>query len=200
MLVTLLVLLSTPLWVGRVGLYQYLALEIMIWVLFAMGYNLLLGFTGLPSFGHGAFFGTGAYAFGLLQLKSIDAVIQKRAQIDQFYREALNNIAGIRCVDDSGETRRNYSYFPILVQQDFPVSRDTLFNTLRSHDIYARRYFYPLITDFPMYRGLPTATSANLPIATRIAQQVICLPIYPDLPQTDAQRIVDIIKDAAQHS
>lgn len=69
MLVTLLVLLSTPLWVGRVGLYQYLALEIMIWVLFAMGYNLLLGFTGLPSFGHGAFFGTGAYAFGLLQLK-----------------------------------------------------------------------------------------------------------------------------------
>ncbi len=69
MLATLLVLLSTPLWVGRVGLYQYLALEIMIWVLFALGYNLLLGFTGLPSFGHGAFFGTGAYAFGLLQLK-----------------------------------------------------------------------------------------------------------------------------------
>jgi branched-chain amino acid transport system permease protein len=69
MLATLLVLLSTPLWVGRVGLYQYLALEIMIWVLFAMGYNLLLGFTGLPSFGHGAFFGAGAYAFGLLQLK-----------------------------------------------------------------------------------------------------------------------------------
>jgi branched-chain amino acid transport system permease protein len=69
MLLTLVVLLSTPLWVARVGLYQYLALEIMIWVLFALGYNLLLGFTGLPSFGHGAFFGVGAYAFGLLQLK-----------------------------------------------------------------------------------------------------------------------------------
>ncbi len=66
---TVLVLLSTPLWVTRVGLYQYLALEIMIWVLFALGYNLLLGFTGLPSFGHGAFFGTGAYVFGLLQLR-----------------------------------------------------------------------------------------------------------------------------------
>jgi branched-chain amino acid transport system permease protein len=69
LLITLVVLLSTPLWVARVGLYQYLALEIMIWVLFALGYNLLLGFTGLPSFGHGAFFGIGAYAFGLLQLR-----------------------------------------------------------------------------------------------------------------------------------
>ena len=69
MAITLLVLLSTPLWLARVGLYQYLALEIMIWVLFALGFNLLLGFTGLPSFGHGAFFGTGAYAFGLLQLR-----------------------------------------------------------------------------------------------------------------------------------
>ena len=69
MLITLVVLLSTPLWVARAGLYQYLALEIMIWVLFALGYNLLLGFTGLPSFGHGAFFGVGAYAFGLLQLR-----------------------------------------------------------------------------------------------------------------------------------
>ncbi|MES2912543.1 MAG: branched-chain amino acid ABC transporter permease [Pseudomonadota bacterium] len=69
MLITLAVFLSTPLWLARVGLYQYLALEIMLWVMFAMGYNLLLGFTGLPSFGHGAFFGAGAYAFGLLQLK-----------------------------------------------------------------------------------------------------------------------------------
>jgi len=69
MLITVALFMSTPLWITRVGLYQYLALEIMIWVLFAMGYNLLLGFTGLPSFGHGAFFGIGAYAFGLLQLK-----------------------------------------------------------------------------------------------------------------------------------
>ncbi len=67
MVITVLVLLSTPLWLSRVGLYQYLALEIMIWMLFALGYNLLLGYTGLPSFGHGAYFGIGAYAFGLLQ-------------------------------------------------------------------------------------------------------------------------------------
>jgi branched-chain amino acid transport system permease protein len=69
LLVTLAVLVSTPLWLSRVGLYQYLALEIMIWMLFALGYNLLLGTTGLPSFGHGAYFGIGAYAFGLLQHK-----------------------------------------------------------------------------------------------------------------------------------
>ena len=69
MVATVLLLLSTPLWLARVGLYQYLALEIMIWMLFAMGYNLLLGYSGLPSFGHGAFFGIGAYAFGLLQHK-----------------------------------------------------------------------------------------------------------------------------------
>ena len=69
MLITCLMLLSTPLWLSKVGLYQYLALEIMIWMLFALGYNLLLGYTGLPSFGHGAYFGIGAYAFGLLQLK-----------------------------------------------------------------------------------------------------------------------------------
>jgi branched-chain amino acid transport system permease protein len=67
MVITVAVLLSTPLWLSRVGLYQYLALEIMIWMLFALGYNLLLGTSGLPSFGHGAYFGIGAYAFGLLQ-------------------------------------------------------------------------------------------------------------------------------------
>ena len=69
MVVTFVLLLSTPLWLARVGLYQYLALEIMIWMLFALGYNLLLGNAGLPSFGHGAYFGIGAYAFGLLQLR-----------------------------------------------------------------------------------------------------------------------------------
>ena len=67
MLVLLVALATTPLWLARIGLYQYLALEVMIWMLFALGYNLMLGTTGLPSFGHGAFFGAGAYAFGLLQ-------------------------------------------------------------------------------------------------------------------------------------
>jgi branched-chain amino acid transport system permease protein len=69
MVVTVALLASTPLWVKQAGLYQYLALEIMIWMLFAMGHNLLLGYAGLPSFGHGAFFGIGAYALGLLQLR-----------------------------------------------------------------------------------------------------------------------------------
>ena len=70
MLITLALLASTPLWLSHIGLYQYLALEIMIWMLFALGHNLLLGYGGLPSFGHGAYFGVGAYAFGLLQLRA----------------------------------------------------------------------------------------------------------------------------------
>ncbi|MEX8519825.1 MAG: dTDP-4-amino-4,6-dideoxy-D-glucose aminotransferase VioA [Leptothrix sp. (in: b-proteobacteria)] len=136
-------------------------------------------------------------AFGLLQLKSIDQVIQRRQRIDGFYRNALADITGIRCVADSGETRRNYSYFPILVQPEFPISRDALYQALRDQNIYARRYFYPLITDFPMYRGLPSSASSNLPVATRIGQQVICLPIYPDLAEIDAERIVSIIRQSA---
>lgn len=139
-------------------------------------------------------------AFGLLQLKSIDQVIQRRQQIDTFYCEALADVPGIHCTRDTGESRRNYSYFPILVQPNFPISRDTLYQRLREHGIYARRYFYPLITDFPMYRGLPSATPANLPNAGRIAQQVICLPIFPDLTQDDAQRIVSVIQAAATSS
>ena len=67
--IVLVLLATTPFWLAKVGLYQYLALEVMIWMLFALGYNLMLGTTGLPSFGHGAFFGVGAYAFGLLQHK-----------------------------------------------------------------------------------------------------------------------------------
>jgi branched-chain amino acid transport system permease protein len=70
MVVTVLLLASTPLWLGAVGLYQYLALEIVIWMLFALAHNLLLGHGGLPSFGHGAYFGVGAYAFGLLQQRA----------------------------------------------------------------------------------------------------------------------------------
>jgi branched-chain amino acid transport system permease protein len=69
LLVTVLILGTAPWWIGRVGLYPYLALEVIVWMIFALGYNLLLGYGGLPSFGHGAYFGVGAYAFGLAQLK-----------------------------------------------------------------------------------------------------------------------------------
>lgn len=132
-------------------------------------------------------------AFGLLQLKHMSEILQRRQQIDNRYRAALAGIKGIRILPLPDNSRQNYSYFPILVETDYPLSRDTLYQKLREQDIYARRYFYPLISDFPMYRGLPSATPANLPVASRIAEQVICLPIYPALEDSDVDRVIQLI-------
>ena len=132
-------------------------------------------------------------AFGLLQLKSIDEALQKRKAIDARYREALAGIKGIHCLSAAGEKVANYAYFPILVQPDYPLSRDALYQKLQDNGIYARRYFYPLISDFPMYRGIPSAAHANLPVARRAASEVICLPIYPGLSNEQADFIIELI-------
>ena len=134
-------------------------------------------------------------AFGLLQLQHIDEALARRAQIDAVYRERLRDIPGIRCLPKGGEKVANHSYFPILVGPEFPVSRDVLYQKFRDHDIYARRYFYPLISDFPIYRGLPSARRENLPVAHAAAQQVLCLPIFPALTDGMLDRIVGIIAD-----
>ncbi|MEI6569786.1 MAG: DegT/DnrJ/EryC1/StrS family aminotransferase [Verrucomicrobiota bacterium] len=133
-------------------------------------------------------------AFGLLQLQHIQDLIRLRKGIDQFYRSALSQIQGIRCIEGSGETAANYAYFPILVGPDYALTRDDLYHRLQEHNIFGRRYFYPLISDFPMYRGHPSAHSSNLPVATEIAAQVLCLPIYPALTRDEQQEIVDIIQ------
>lgn len=132
-------------------------------------------------------------AFGLLQLKSIDEALQKRKAIDASYRESLAGIKGIHCLSALGEKVANYAYFPILVQPDYPLNRDALYQKLQDNGIYARRYFYPLISDFPMYRGMPSAAHANLPVARKVAEQVICLPIYPDLSGEQVDSIVELI-------
>lgn len=120
-------------------------------------------------------------ALGLLQLNYIDQALAQRKEIDAAYRERLKGVKGIRCLNDAGEKIANYSYFPILVEAEYPISRDDLYHKLKDHGIYPRRYFYPLISDFPMYRGLPSAHRENLPVATVAAQHILCLPIYPDL-------------------
>ena len=89
----------------------------------------------------------------------------------------------------------NYSYFPILVQSDYPLGRDALYQKLKDNGIYARRYFYPLISDFPMYRGLPSAAQSNLPVARKAATEVICLPIYPDLDIAEQNIIISLIQE-----
>lgn len=134
-------------------------------------------------------------ALGLLQLKTIDEEINKRRAIDALYRERLSNVEGISLLPAPGKAIANYSYFPILVRNSYVLSRDALFNKLKNNNIQVRRYFYPLISDFPMYRGLPSSAQSNLPIATRVASEVICLPIYPSLPISTVNIIADIIKN-----
>ena len=118
----------------------------------------------------------------------------QRKRIDAAYREALSDVPGIRCLQDAGEKVANYSYFPLLVEANYPLSRDALYQKLKDNNIYARRYFYPLITDFPMYRGMLSAQRENLPVATAAAQKVLCLPIYPALTEQDQQRVIDIVR------
>jgi len=132
-------------------------------------------------------------ALGLLQLKYFDQAIVRRKEIDAAYRAQLRGVPGIRCLQDSGDHLSNYAYFPILVGSDFPASRDALYRELKDHDIHPRRYFYPLISDFPMYRGLPSAHRDNLPVASRIAEQVLCLPMYPTLGGDDLDRVIRVI-------
>ena len=133
-------------------------------------------------------------AFGMLQLQHVDEALAKRKSIDAAYREALRNVPGISCLQDAGEQVANYSYFPLLVEADYPLSRDALYHKFKGNNIFARRYFYPLITDFPMYRSMPSAQRDNLPVATAAAQKVICLPIYPNLADSDLARVISILK------
>ena len=132
-------------------------------------------------------------ALGLLQLKYIDHAIERRKEIDLAYRKRLKNVKGIRCLQDAGEKVANYSYFPVLVNVDYPISRDELNQKLKDIGINPRRYFYPLISEFPMYRGLTSAHVDNLPVAIAASSQVLCLPIYPDLEMSAVDEIVNFI-------
>lgn len=135
-------------------------------------------------------------AFGLLQLKHVDMALERRKEIDHIYRAELKNIKGITCPHEKNIITTNNSYFPILIEEEYPLSRDELYEKLKLENIYARRYFYPLISSFPMYRNMPSAQSENLPVATRAVSQILCLPIYPALNSDDQQRIINIIYKA----
>ena len=133
-------------------------------------------------------------AYGLLNLRQVDAAIAKRRQVAIRYREALRPVEGITFWDDMPGVRHNYGYFPIFVDADvYGRTRDELYAKLRERDILARRYFYPLISTFSTYRGLPSAARENLPNATRMADSVICIPIHHELTEADLDRILDVI-------
>ena len=135
-------------------------------------------------------------ALGLLQLKYIDQVIQKRKEIVEYYRQNLRDMPGIYFFEDMPDVRHNYQYFPIIIEKDsFGKSRDDVYNELKEHNIFSRRYFYPLISQFPTYRSLDSAKSGNLPVAEDVTNKILCLPIYPDLGLKNASNIINTIKD-----
>lgn len=137
-------------------------------------------------------------AFGLLQLKHIDAVLTRRAEIDRIYREQFAGVPGLHCLAPAGETpesyNANYSYFPVIIGDEYGMSRDALYQKLKEKNVFSRRYFYPLISDFAMYRSLLSAQRTNLPVAASASDRVLCLPIYPALDSSDQQRVIDLIK------
>lgn len=132
-------------------------------------------------------------ALGILQLKHHDENIQKRKLIAELYREQLRFRKGLSLLPEPENTISNYAYFPIFInKEEYGISRDQLYQKLKDNGIYSRRYFFPLISQFPTYRGLPSSKSANLPIAEKAADRVICLPIYPDLDMNIVKKIIKI--------
>lgn len=137
-------------------------------------------------------------ALGLLQLKYVDQAIAQRKKIHDTYLEGLKHISGISTLPPAPDCTSNYSYFPVLVDKNFPLSRDALYQRFRQEDIYVRRYFFPLISEFPMYRHLPSARPENLPIASAESGKILCLPIYPSLQECQVERVLHVIHESAR--
>lgn len=140
-------------------------------------------------------------AYGLLNLKLVDKAIDHRKKVVDLYKKGFENISGIRCFDyddtQEEEIKHNYSYFPIFIDEEqFGISRDVLYEKLKKLNIFGRRYFYPLISNMATYKGLDSASISNLPVANTIANQVLCLPIYHDLPLDIVIKIIDKVGQA----
>ena len=133
-------------------------------------------------------------AYGILNLRQVDAAIEARHQVAIKYREALRFIEGITFMDDMPGVKHNYSYFPIFIDAEkYGMTRDELYEKMRSHSVLGRRYFYPLISTFSTYRGLPSAAPENLPKAHQVADSVICLPMHHELSGEDVDRVLELI-------
>ena len=133
-------------------------------------------------------------AYGLLNLKLVDTAIEVRHQVAIRYREALRDVPGISFFDDMPGVRHNYSYFPVFVNaEEYGMTRDELYFKMKEKGVLGRRYFYPLISSFSTYRGLPSAASENLPQANKMADSVICLPIHHGLSKDDLNRVIGCI-------
>ena len=133
-------------------------------------------------------------AYGLINLKQVDAAIESRRQTANKYREALRQVDGITFFDDMPGVRHNYSYFPIFVDAEkYGMTRDQLYQKMKDSNVLGRRYFYPLISEFSTYRNLPSAAKENLPNAHKMADSVICLPMYAGVMDEEIERILTCI-------
>lgn len=133
-------------------------------------------------------------AYGLLNLKQVDQAIEARHKVADYYRQALRSVKGVKVFEDMPGVRHNYSYFPILINaEEYGMSRDELYFKMRDDNVLGRRYFYPLISTFDTYKGLESSNPVNLPVATRIADEVICLPMYYGLTEEDMERVLKCI-------
>lgn len=138
-------------------------------------------------------------ALGLLQLKHFDEQVSKRNKIVDLYKNGLKEVSGISFITDLAGLEKSYSFLPIIVNpSELGITRDYLFEQLKKNNIYTRRYFYPLISDLPIYCNLPSASKINLPVSARISQQVLCLPVYPDLKERIIFKIIEIIKSISR--
>lgn len=132
-------------------------------------------------------------AMGILQLKTYSDQRLKRKRIAEYYKNKLESTTGIDFMQFREINRPNYGYLPIFINDDYPISRDKLYEKLKDNNIYARRYFYPLVSEFKPYKQLRSNKKAGLANAVNMADQVICLPIYPELSMAEVQRVCDII-------
>lgn len=131
-------------------------------------------------------------AYGLVNLQQVDAAINARNNVAKKYCLHLNNVPGIKFWDDIPGILHNYSYFPIFIDgEKFGMSRDDLYFKMKEQGVLSRRYFYPLISNFPTYRGLPTASKENLPVGNKMAEEVLCLPMHHVLTDEDIDRVLN---------
>lgn len=134
-------------------------------------------------------------AYGLLNLRQVDAAIAARQKVANYYREALRDVDGITYFDDMPGVRHNYSYFPIFIDAEkFGKTRDELYQEMKDANVLGRRYFYPMISEFSTYRSLPSATKENLPEAYKLADTVLCLPMHHALSVEDIERVLKFFK------
>ena len=134
-------------------------------------------------------------AYGLLNLKQVDHAINSRRKVAIRYRDELQGVKGITFFNDIPGVRHNYSYFPIFINaEEYGMTRDELYFKMKEHNVFGRRYFYPLISTFSTYRGLDSANPDNLPVATQMSNNVICLPMHHALSENEVEYIFQIIK------